>query len=505
MSRFDLVPVDGGDPIQLPPGETVLGRGPFLGVSDKRVSRCHGLLENLNGQLRLKPTHLNPCFVQSSLTDDPRPLQRDSWHPLRHGDLFSLLPGQFIYEVVAVGEEDRTPRNSQVFEEEELPVSPKPDMDPLPPTGQGRGQTPPLQEPTPAAPSNQEEADHPDRSLNKRNSAQPEEVEDERSDVAPSAPKRRVLPAWMMASVAAPHSSSSSLKVQSAVKRSKGPAAASTSTKPAAAKQVKTSSPDEAELFEEEMPKKRRRKMHNEEAAAAESITDVPSERPTVRLQNEPNRSEVSDESDSFVMEVDEEGGRGETSTAGVNTATRACAVNQPENEDRKLKNGQQKTKRAESVGSDSGSASRPAPSKPRVREPCPYGKDCYRKNPLHFQECSHPGDTDYEEEEEEETEEADRPECPYGTDCYRKNPLHRKEYKHTKKPASTRRTVPKKTPADEEDEDEEFGDDDSFINDDSEDAGNDSDYVPPDSDDSGKEDIKRLQKEAKAFLKRRK
>lgn len=45
----------------------------------------------------------------------------------------------------------------------------------------------------------------------------------------------------------------------------------------------------------------------------------------------------------------------------------------------------------------------------------------CCRKNPLHFQECSHPGDTDYEEEEEEEeTQEADRPECPYGTDCYR-------------------------------------------------------------------------------------
>lgn len=70
---------------------------------------------------------------------------------------------------------------------------------------------------------------------------------------------------------------------------------------------------------------------------------------------------------------------------------------------------------------------------------------------------------------------------------------------------ASTRRTVPKKAPADDEDEDEEFGDDDSFINDDSEDVGDDSDYVPPDSDESGKEDIKRLQREAKTFLKRRK
>ncbi len=33
MSGFDLVPVDGGELIHLPPGETVLGRGPFLGVS----------------------------------------------------------------------------------------------------------------------------------------------------------------------------------------------------------------------------------------------------------------------------------------------------------------------------------------------------------------------------------------------------------------------------------------------------------------------------------------
>lgn len=41
------------------------------------------------------------------------------------------------------------------------------------------------------------------------------------------------------------------------------------------------------------------------------------------------------------------------------------------------------------------------------------------RKNPIHFQEFSHPSDADYEQEDAE-TDEADRPECPYGTDCYR-------------------------------------------------------------------------------------
>lgn len=33
MSGFELIPMHGGDAIQLPPGETVLGRGPFLRVS----------------------------------------------------------------------------------------------------------------------------------------------------------------------------------------------------------------------------------------------------------------------------------------------------------------------------------------------------------------------------------------------------------------------------------------------------------------------------------------
>lgn len=55
-------------------------------------------------------THVNPCFVQSAPAGDPRPLQRDSWHPLHHGDLLSLLPGQFVYKVVAVGGDDSTPR-----------------------------------------------------------------------------------------------------------------------------------------------------------------------------------------------------------------------------------------------------------------------------------------------------------------------------------------------------------------------------------------------------------
>uniref|UniRef100_A0A671SCP9 Uncharacterized protein n=2 Tax=Sinocyclocheilus anshuiensis TaxID=1608454 RepID=A0A671SCP9_9TELE len=68
------------------------------------------------------------------------------------------------------------------------------------------------------------------------------------------------------------------------------------------------------------------------------------------------------------------------------------------------------------------------------------------------------------------------------------------KEYKHTKSP-------PKTAAAEDDDHYEN-----SFINDESEaeEVDEDSDYVPK-SDDRGKEDIKCLQKEAKAFVRRTK
>ncbi|XP_076667409.1 uncharacterized protein LOC143368499 isoform X2 [Andrena cerasifolii] len=58
-------------------------------------------------------------------------------------------------------------------------------------------------------------------------------------------------------------------------------------------------------------------------------------------------------------------------------------------------------------------------------REKCIYGKECYRKNPQHKAEFSHPGDSDFDIPD-------DREECYYGMRCYRTNPQHRLQYKHT-------------------------------------------------------------------------
>ncbi|KAL2717711.1 aprataxin and PNK-like factor isoform X2 [Vespula squamosa] len=58
-------------------------------------------------------------------------------------------------------------------------------------------------------------------------------------------------------------------------------------------------------------------------------------------------------------------------------------------------------------------------------RNKCIYKDKCYRKNPHHKVQFSHPGDPDFEEVDE-------RPECPYGIHCYRKNLRHRAQFKHS-------------------------------------------------------------------------
>ena len=56
-------------------------------------------------------------------------------------------------------------------------------------------------------------------------------------------------------------------------------------------------------------------------------------------------------------------------------------------------------------------------------REGCQYMENCYRKNPAHRKEFSHPGDEDWLQGE-----------CEYGTNCYRKNKAHQARFTHTKR-----------------------------------------------------------------------
>lgn len=67
-------------------------------------------------------------------------------------------------------------------------------------------------------------------------------------------------------------------------------------------------------------------------------------------------------------------------------------------------------------------------------RPVCPFGASCYRKNPVHRAEHSHPGDSDYEDSKQSndmDDNDDDKPECPFGKSCYRQNPQHKRDFKH--------------------------------------------------------------------------
>ncbi|KAG8443896.1 hypothetical protein GDO86_009192 [Hymenochirus boettgeri] len=100
MSGYLLEATDGGGRTPLPSGETMIGRGPFLHISDKRVSRNHALLEVVDDKLRIKPVHVNPCFYQGTSENTFLPLEKDKWHSLHCGDCFSLLPDKYAFRVV---------------------------------------------------------------------------------------------------------------------------------------------------------------------------------------------------------------------------------------------------------------------------------------------------------------------------------------------------------------------------------------------------------------------
>ncbi|CAB3374509.1 Hypothetical predicted protein [Cloeon dipterum] len=69
------------------------------------------------------------------------------------------------------------------------------------------------------------------------------------------------------------------------------------------------------------------------------------------------------------------------------------------------------------------------------VRAACAYGASCYRRNPQHKADFSHPGDPDYAAPGPSQG--GPKPHCQYGTSCYRKNPQHKIDFDHSMPPTS--------------------------------------------------------------------
>ncbi|XP_021579993.2 aprataxin and PNK-like factor isoform X2 [Ictidomys tridecemlineatus] len=504
---FELQPLDGGPRVALAPGETVIGRGPLLGITDKRVSRRHAILEVVGGQLRIKPIHTNPCFYQSSEKSQPLPMKTNLWRWLNPGDSFSLLVDKYIFRVFATQSEtdmECTLRNSQMLEEDnilnEVPKSPVTKS--LPDKTTGTSQV----ERSTELPKTQTTTTNSVSFLG--------ECRDFSKQQSNPAQRKRVLPAWMLAENLSDQNLSASVIsgdnniIQECGKE--GISKDKTQVNMTQQRKRVISSGNSESISAEDDAGKKCKNADQEKSVI--SSKEMPESFSTFTLSN----------TDINTMKTNTQRNEIPVEELGNVSEHKIITKGTPNKEDKAVSYSESyssvpgRSSCGESQGShpestsDSSSPetlhSKTSDSVPggseenRVkRTSCMYGANCYRKNPVHFQHFSHPGDSDYGSVQiidQDETD--DRPECPYGASCYRKNPQHKIEYRHS-------------TLTDEDNDDvgqpNESDLNDSFIDDEEEEyepTDEDSDWEP-EKEDQEKEDVEELLKEAKKFMKRKK
>ncbi|XP_041036509.1 aprataxin and PNK-like factor [Carcharodon carcharias] len=554
--ELELEPEDGSGSIALESGLTAIGRGPKLRVSDKRVSRNHGLLEVVDGKLRIKPLHVNPCFYRSSSGDQLLPLEKDKWHWLNPGDSFSLLPNKYIYKVITPSF-DHTLRNSDLSSFEDITDEQsnsqgslrmgKGDVNEGQDVSQGYTEKPTVSSgalTTDDHSRQQSSATEPNSIL--ENTSKSELLKTSHAPLN-SVQRKRTLPAWMlqvMSEIQNPSPAINKKGNRRGRERSDVEHTKTQTTQPGRKRHKTFENVEENEAMDQPQEKKgRRRKLEpNEDEKQSKSNTkgntlgtsssNVKGEmKNNLNAASEANRNQRFDDddkgknqynhdprqpcevSDWVMSDKEEEEKEVELmSRQGEQESVQQSEASHARRQD--VLNKSRSLEPDESEPIEDASASQTIQQKKPRRAPCMYGRNCYRKNPMHFQELSHPGDADYEDSMDEE-EDDDKPECPFGTTCYRKNPQHKKEYKHTQPPESElrrpRRNVAQKGKrglGDENDDDGEpnqYDLNDSFIDDEEDDldpTDEDSDWEP--SSDSN-EDIDTLTKEANRFVNNKK
>ncbi|XP_007436587.3 aprataxin and PNK-like factor, partial [Python bivittatus] len=477
----------------------------YFQVTDKKVSRKHAIQKVVGDQLSIKPVHVNPCFYWPVEDDQLLPLDRDKWHQLCPGDSFSLLVDKYIFKVLCTPlEKENLLRENGNLWVEDIPdqmstTLQSTKMSHRQPSGQS------------TVPSSKDQLPEVHSFIEKATEI-PEKFTLPKKEESSPAQRKRQLPEWML-----PADLMASTQLTSASKKVK--IGNNEEIKPGLRKKQKMLESEDSALVTEgmftkdvakNMPKNGSKKIFQKAESSIQQFNnqlnnedlDLNSDgqacQPT--QVNTTNRGNKLESVSSKTMQVYEKPSQllhqGETQETTLNQAIGIDTSNLMESQEAQQSSNINKSQRTA----------------------CQYGKSCYRKNPVHFQQFSHPGDSDYHDTEAVTQVDDDRPECPYGTACYRKNPQHKLEYKHTAPPESERRQMRSKVTrkvrsvlAEESDDDgepNEYNLSDSFIDDEEEEecdpTDEDSDWEP-DFQDSDNEDMDMLLKEAQNFVKTKK
>ncbi|KAJ6659589.1 hypothetical protein lerEdw1_018558 [Lerista edwardsae] len=486
MSGFEIALADGGCSVALPLGETVIGRGPLLGV------------------------HVNPCFYRPSENSQLLPLDIDKWHQLSPGDTFSLLVDKYAFRVLfsPLDVESLASRSNRNLSLEEIPKQ------------------------APSAPQpiklSCREPFRPQTSSSSKSKLLETKLQSESAmEISPKlspniteneeprpAQRKRVLPSWMLqGDLMVPSASASVLERgnREDIKNAPGKKRRATDSE-----NVSRSTQDRERISTTPAATK----MEENDNKIIPQIAERSVQQYDFQLANQ-ELEPSPDGQDCQPREMDPMNKR-ENKLANVGSETEQACVDKP------LQSPIQQTQELTTdqpteTEISNLTASQDIPQSSDVtkskRTPCQYGKSCYRKNPIHFQEFSHPGDSDYHDMKTvTQTANDSRPECPYGTACYRKNPQHKLEYKHTLPPEPERRQKRLKAikkgrsvlndDSDNDGEPNEYDLNDSFLDDEEEEeydpTDEDSDWEP-DIQEKDNEDVETLLKEAKKFVKSKK
>ncbi|XP_038607371.1 aprataxin and PNK-like factor isoform X2 [Tachyglossus aculeatus] len=493
-------------------------------------------------------THSNPCFRQASEESQLLPLEANEWHWLNHGDRFSLLIDKYIFRVLSThSQTECTLRNSPILDEDDLlndaPGSPLNNLPISLSSGPSRVESSlscgkSSAKKAPSGLQGTEETASNSLSLVGISNVKPNPVQ-----------RKRILPAWMLQEdLNTPNPSTTPTNTGTGVTKEKGKGRNVPVSQLQGRKRLPLSDLEDAQENESDQGKKLRvveQELEGSLSSTEEVIRPVAgtvnkakvntaeaesprSESPLARLDWEPNGDDAKHRRASR--------GKPCTEASKVDRSDRKDPRGHSGNpECHENKSSQSQASQIETQDLDPellspdpvASSSAPnttvtqsAQEKKHCRIPCMYGKTCYRKNPVHFRQFSHPGDSDYEDADEASQDGGDdRPECPYGASCYRKNPQHKLEYKHPESPETkvkrSRRAATKagKSVLDDDSdngsEPNEYDLNDSFLDDDEEE----DEYEPTDEDSDWEpetpvkesEDVEGLLKEAKKFMKRKK
>ncbi|KAJ8964411.1 hypothetical protein NQ317_015849 [Molorchus minor] len=357
-----------------PEGKHVIGRGAILNCHDKRVSRKHALITIENDVVMIKAVHVNPCFYKSVSENSIKILSKDSSTVLSDGDQFALLADSFWFQVKI--KENNDGGNSYL--NGNLPLEQNEEV--LTDRGDQQEDTNAVNS-TPS--SSKRCADEEGPGIDPIQIVSKNVAEDEHLDE-------------QLCETIDPNKLIDSLK--SIVEQDYGVENEEQGMVSHEYSSDKSNDANKGEMvsegvFDEEVGKL---PTPSEETVASGSVDKA------VKVKEEPSEAVQLNRN---LSDSQNEDGQGEASNSNVLPAD-------------KIKKEKDIVKTEDvSTDDDVSKDNQNGPScstddkdkKKSRRERCWYGPNCYRKNPLHQEDFSHPGDDDYDDDPDD-----DRPDCPF-------------------------------------------------------------------------------------------